>query len=129
MDEMDRLFRQSDFSAENEGLEKRIWNRLTRHNKEVTVMPIDKNEITKEMLEKAMQCKDADELIALAKTGGYGLTKEEAEAYMAEIEEVELDEEQLKQVAGGVCWSNCPGADDCGNHVCGMVGWTNFKGC
>ena len=38
-------------------------------------MPINKNEITKEMIEKAMQCKTADELIALAKTGGYELTK------------------------------------------------------
>ena len=28
-------------------------------------MMINKNEITKEMLEKAMQCKSADELIAL----------------------------------------------------------------
>ena len=32
-------------------------------------MPINKNEITKEMLEKAMQCKDADELMAVAKAG------------------------------------------------------------
>ena len=43
-------------------------------------MPINRNEITKEMLEKAMQCKNADELIALAKTGGIELNKEEAEA-------------------------------------------------
>ena len=33
-------------------------------------MPIDKNEITKEMIEKALQCKTTDELIALAKTKG-----------------------------------------------------------
>ena len=31
-------------------------------------MPINKKELTKEMLEKAMQCKTVDELIALAKT-------------------------------------------------------------
>ena len=48
-------------------------------------MPINKNELTKEMIEKAMQCKSADELIALAKTGGYEMTKEEAEAYMTEL--------------------------------------------
>ena len=36
-------------------------------------MPIDKNEITKEMIEKALQCKTTDELIALAKTKGYEL--------------------------------------------------------
>ena len=31
-------------------------------------MPIDKTKITKEMLEKALECKTADELIALAIT-------------------------------------------------------------
>ena len=44
-------------------------------------MAINKNEITKEMIMAAMKCKDADELIALAKTDGYEITKEEAEAY------------------------------------------------
>ena len=65
-------------------------------------MPINKNELTKEMFVKAMQCETADELIALAKTGGYELTKEEAEAYMAEMEDYELDEDTLKNVAGGL---------------------------
>jgi predicted ribosomally synthesized peptide with nif11-like leader len=69
-------------------------------------MPINKNELTKEMIEKAMQCETADELIALAKTGGYELTKEEAEAYMAELADVELDEEMLQKTAGG--GSYCP---------------------
>ena len=64
-------------------------------------MPINKNEITKEMVTKAMQCKTADELLALAKTGGYELTKEEAEAFLAEMNDVELDETVLKKVAGG----------------------------
>ena len=67
MDEMDRLFRQSDFSAENEELEKRIWNRLKRYNEEGKIMPINKNELTKEMIAKAMQCKTVDELMALAR--------------------------------------------------------------
>ena len=43
-------------------------------------MTINKNEITKEMLEKAMQCKTADELMALAKSEGFEVTKAEAEA-------------------------------------------------
>ena len=51
-------------------------------------MPINKNEITKEMIEKAMQCKTADELMELAKAGGYEITKDEAEAYMAELADV-----------------------------------------
>ena len=67
-------------------------------------MPINKNELTKEMLAKAVQCETADELIALAKTGGYELTKGEAEAYLAELADVELDEEVLQKDAGGKCW-------------------------
>ena len=71
-------------------------------------MPINKNEITKEQIMKAMQCKTADELIALAKAGGYEITKEEAEAYLAELADVELDDKQLKKVAGGGCYPDCP---------------------
>ena len=56
-------------------------------------MPINRNELTKEMVIKALQCKDADELIVLAKTGGIELTKEEAETYMAELADFELDGE------------------------------------
>ena len=64
-------------------------------------MPIDKTKITKAMLEKARECKTADELMILAKAEGFKLTKEEAEAYMDEIEDVELDEKALDKVAGG----------------------------
>ena len=85
-------------------------------------MPINKNELTKEMLAKAMQCETADELIALAKTGGYELTKEEAEAYMAEMEDVELDSDALKQVAGGMCYSAGLGADQRCNRGGGITG-------
>ena len=56
-------------------------------------MPINKNEITKEMLEKAMQCKTVEDLIACAKSEGVELTKEEAEAY--------FDELSVKHIAGG----------------------------
>ena len=62
---------------------------------------------TKEQIENAMQCKDADELLALAKAEGFAITKEEAEAYMAELADVELDEEQLKNAAGGGCYPDC----------------------
>ena len=103
MDEMDRLFRQSDFSAENEELEKRIWNRLKRYNEEGKIMPINKNELTKEMIAKAMQCRTVDELVALAKAEGFEITKDEAEAYFAELADVELDEKALRNVAGGAC--------------------------
>ena len=64
-------------------------------------MSINKKEITKEMIMKAMQCKDADELIALAKAGGFDITKEEAGAYMAELADYDLDGEKLQAIAGG----------------------------
>ena len=73
-------------------------------------MPIDKTKITKEMLEKASQCETAEELITLAKTEGFEITKAEAEAYLAELENCELDEEYLDKVAGGNNDGNC---DDC----------------
>ena len=40
-----------------------------------------------------------------------------------------LDDEMLKKAAGGVCWTNCPKEAECPGHVCGTVGWENFKGC
>ena len=71
-------------------------------------MPIDKTKLTKEMLEKAAKCKTADELIALAKTEGFELTKNEAVAYLEELQNVELDEKALDKVAGGGCYPDCP---------------------
>ena len=68
-------------------------------------MPINKNKVTKEMIQKAMACENAEELMALAKTEGIELTKEEAEAYLAEMEDVELDEAALKNMAGGGCYN------------------------
>ena len=65
---------------------------------------LKREELTKEMVKKALRCKDADELLALAKSEGYGMTREEAEAYMAEMDDVELDGEALKKVAGGLCY-------------------------
>ena len=64
-------------------------------------MPIDKSKITKEMLKKAVQCQTAEELIALAKAEGIEITKAEAEAYLAELENSELDASDLDEVAGG----------------------------
>ena len=64
-------------------------------------MPIEKIELTKEQVAKAMACKTAEELMAMAKAEGIELTKEEAEAYLAEMDDVELDSDTLKQVAGG----------------------------
>ena len=64
-------------------------------------MPIDMTKVTKEMLEKALKCETADELVALAKAEGFTLTKEEAEAYLSEMDNMELDQQALDKVAGG----------------------------
>ena len=63
-----------------------------------------------------------EELIELAKSEGIELTKEEAEAYMAEMEDVELDSDALKQVAGGLCYSVGLGADQRCNRGGGIAG-------
>ena len=62
---------------------------------------INKNELTKEQLKMAMACKTADELMTAAKAEGFDLTKDEAEAYIADMADMELDEETLKKAAGG----------------------------
>ena len=78
-------------------------------------MPIDKTKITKDLIEKAKQCETADELVTLAKSEGIELTKEEAGAYLAELENMELDIKNLDKVAGGngSCYSK-----DCPSYSC-----------
>ncbi len=74
-------------------------------------MPIDKSKITDEMLAKAAKCETADELIALARTEGMEITKAEAEAYLDELDNMELDTDTLAHVAGG---KGCPTLGDGG---------------
>ena len=74
-------------------------------------MPIDKTKITKEMLAKAAKCETADELIAMAKKEGIAISKAEAEAYLDELQNIELDINALDKVAGG-------GSYDCSNKNC-----------
>ena len=79
-------------------------------------MPIDKTKITKDMVEKAKQCRTADDLIALSKTLGYEITKEESDAYLAELDNIELDNIELDKVAGGSCYMDCN--EICSNLKC-----------
>ena len=74
-------------------------------------MPINKNEITQEMLAQAMQCETAEDLIAYAKTEGVELTKEEAEAYLEELSEFELKDGDLRHVAGGLIPNDSSGGN------------------
>ncbi len=65
--------------------------------------------VTKEFMERATACGNADELMKLAEAEGYELTKEEAEAFLAELSDVELSDEVMEKAAGGIgCFKNCP---------------------
>ena len=57
-----------------------------------------------------MECETPEELIALAKKGGFEITKEEA--YLDELQNVELDNAVLDKVAGGNCYSDLSGPWD-----------------
>ncbi|MBR1553633.1 MAG: hypothetical protein IJ812_06460 [Schwartzia sp.] len=74
---------------------------------------INKNELTKEQIEKAKTCKTAEELMAAAKAEGFDMTKDEAEAYMAELADFELDDAALSKAAGGRCYGDGPCNDNC----------------
>lgn len=68
----------------------------------------NENEPTREQIEKALACETAEELMALVKANGHEITKEEAEACMAELADIELDEATLEQVAGGQAAGGSP---------------------
>ena len=59
------------------------------------------NSLTKEQIALASKCQTPEEFIELAKEAGIELTKEEAQAYLDELENMELDKETLDKVAGG----------------------------
>ena len=69
-----------------------------------------KANLSEEVIAKAMQCETPEQLVELAKTEGVDLTLEEAQAYLDEMDDIELDSQQLKAVAGG--WDGCHCADN-----------------
>lgn len=59
------------------------------------------NSLTKEQIALASKCQTPEELIELAKKAGIELATEQAQAYLDELENMELDKETLDKVAGG----------------------------
>ena len=55
---------------------------------------------TKEQMKKAMNCKTVDELLALAKSEGVELSREQADEYIAQQGKRKLTCEELAQVVG-----------------------------
>ena len=64
-------------------------------------------QLTKEQILKAMRCQTAEELVALAKSEGYDVSKEHAQAFLDEITDREIDDKMLAKIAGGteVCYA------------------------
>ena len=77
----------------------------------------DLNTFSKEQIAMAAKCNTPEELIELAKEAGIELTKEQAEAYLEELDNSELDETVLDKVAGGggSCYSL--GHTSCGSKA------------
>ena len=71
-----------------------------------------KANLSEEVIAKAMQCETPEQLVELAKSEGIELTVEEAQAYLDEMDDIELDSKQLKSVAGGWC-NDCPCDIEC----------------
>ena len=74
--------------------------------------------VTKEFMERAMACGNADELMKVMEAEGYSLTKDEAKSFLAELSDVELGDEIMEKAAGGVgCFKYCPSwADQMCSH-------------
>ena len=83
-------------------------------------MEINGKEISQELLDKAVKCETAEELLALAKENGIELTAEQAEAYLAERKDSEISDAEMGAVAGG----RKPGS---GGHYC--KGYTISRNC
>ena len=60
-----------------------------------------KANLSQEIIAKAMQCETPEQLVELAKSEGIDLTLEEAQAYLDEMDDVELDCQQLKSIEYG----------------------------
>ena len=80
---------------------------------------LDLNSFTKEQIAMASKCKTPEELIELAKKGNIELTKEQAEAYLAELANYELDEAELEKIAGGT--DGCYLKDGRCSFLCGSI--------
>ncbi len=77
---------------------------------------LDLTSLTKEQIAMAMECETPEELIELAKKAGIEITKEQAEAYLDELDDFELPPEALENVAGGKFIGGSFTSDACAKH-------------
>ncbi len=76
-------------------------------------MKINGKEISKELLAKAIACESPEELAKLAKDAGVELSVEQAKAFLSELDDIDLDSEQMRRVAGGDAWYECKKYQPC----------------
>ena len=67
------------------------------------------NKIPQELMEKAMKCETTEELLKLAMENGIELTKDEAEAYIAEGAVADVPDAEMARAAGGKCFGHTTG--------------------
>ena len=95
-EDLDELFRHADSSFENKDFRLQLHEKLIR-----------RLEDTKKLLEKAMECENPEQLLEFAKAEGIEVTKEEAEAFLAQSEDVELDSTELQTAAAAGNYFPC----------------------
>ena len=68
--------------------------------------------ITKELIEKAKKCSTKEELLELAKQENVEVSDDEINAFLASFgTNKELSDEELENVSGGTCYSDCTYAE------------------
>lgn len=61
-------------------------------------------EISQQAITEALRCDTVDALLEVAEKHGIDLTREEAEVFLEEMDDIDLDHKVLAMVAGGKNW-------------------------
>ncbi len=68
-------------------------------------MKLNGKEFPKELMVLALLCDTPEELMKLAENNNLELTREQAEAYISDLDAVDLDTVQMNRIANGsMCW-------------------------
>ena len=61
-------------------------------------------EITQQAIAEALRCDTVEALLEVAEKHDIDLTREEAEVFLEEMDDIDLDHKVLSMVAGGKTW-------------------------
>lgn len=68
------------------------------------MLRIKGKEISQQAIAEALRCDTVDALLEVAEKHGIDLTREEAEVFLEEMDDIDLDHKVLAMVAGGKNW-------------------------